>query len=60
MEKLENAEIKRKSNVEEMFGITTSDQGVCSKNNIMIRNNISNIIKGEYDTCQDDDYNMGF
>jgi len=60
MEKLENAEIKRKSNVDEMFGITTSDEGVCSKNNIMIRNNISNIIKGEYDTCQDDDYNMGF
>lgn len=30
------------------------------KNNIMIRNNISNIKKGEYGSCQDDEYNMGF
>jgi len=59
MQKLENAELERKTKIEDMFDIT-SDEGVCSKNNIMIRNNISNIKKGEYDSCQDDDYNMGF
>lgn len=59
MQKLENAELKRKTGIENMFGMT-SDEGMCSKNNIMIRNNISNIKKDKQDSCQDDDYNMGF
>ncbi len=60
MQKLENAEIERRTNIEEMFGIPTNTSDTCSKNNIIIRNNINNI-KKQQDKCDDDDdYNMGF
>jgi hypothetical protein len=61
MQNLDNAELERKSKIDEMFGLSPDD-GDCKKNNIRIRNNISNVKKNNVNDCddQDDDYNMGF
>ena len=60
MQNLENAELERKVSIDEMFGTRIDKDGSCSKQNIVIRNNVGNIKKSEQDNCQDDDYNMGF
>lgn len=59
MQNLENAELERKTSIDEMFGAPNED-GYCSKRNIMIRNNVINIKKSETEKCPDDEYNMGF
>jgi DNA-directed RNA polymerase II subunit RPB1 len=61
MLKLDNAELERKANVDDMFGVTP-DEGTCTKNNITLRNNITNVKKTDANECNDsdDDYNMGF
>jgi DNA-directed RNA polymerase II subunit RPB1 len=62
-EKLDNAMVyldNQQNEIEEMFGIASSKEGEpCSKTNIEINNNISNI-KRTNDVVCDDDYNMGF
>jgi len=60
MNKLEDKPIEKSTTIEEMFGIAQETvSGNCSKNNIEIKNNISNIKQGDATVC-DDDYNMGF
>jgi DNA-directed RNA polymerase beta' subunit len=45
--------------IEKMFKVGENKNDVCSKSNIVIQNNITNIKQGEVKGC-DDDYNMGF
>jgi DNA-directed RNA polymerase II subunit RPB1 len=45
--------------IDTMFGLSVEKQDSCMKNNITIRNNITNIKPMDSDIC-DDDYNMGF
>jgi len=60
MSKLEDKIVEKPNSIEEMFGVAQekiSDN--CSKNNIEIKNNISNIKQGDATVCNDD-YNIGF
>jgi DNA-directed RNA polymerase II subunit RPB1 len=60
MNKLDDKPIQKTNTIEEMFGVAQETvSGNCSKNNIEIKNNISNIKQGDATVC-DDDYNMGF
>jgi len=63
MEILENAEVDltdAQSEIEQAFKLAKADsQDECAKNQIAIKNNISNIKHKNAVVC-DDDYNMGF
>jgi DNA-directed RNA polymerase II subunit RPB1 len=45
--------------IDRMFNVVKTDDTICSKSNIEIKNNISTIKHQETGTC-DDDYNIGF
>jgi len=61
-EKLAEAQVdisNTSDEIEKMFKVGENKNDVCSKSNIVIQNNITNIKQGEVKGC-DDDYNMGF
>lgn len=61
-EKLAEAQVdisNTSDEIEKMFKVGENKNDVCSKSNIVIQNNITNIKQGEVRGC-DDDYNMGF
>ena len=61
-EKLTDAQVdiaNTSDEIEKMFKVGENKNDVCSKSNIVIQNNITNIKQGEVKGC-DDDYNMGF
>jgi DNA-directed RNA polymerase II subunit RPB1 len=59
---LEDAEVNttdKKTEIEKLFGKTDVDAGTCSKKELVIENNISNIKRLETTVC-DNDYDAGF
>lgn len=62
VEKLSDAQIdlvNTETEIERSFKVGEDKSDICSKQNIVIQNNIANIKQGESKIC-DDDYNMGF
>jgi DNA-directed RNA polymerase II subunit RPB1 len=63
MKELDDKEVDRKdanTEIEKMFGGLDDKTDICSKNNIVINNNISTIKPNTNSECVDDDYDIGF
>jgi len=63
MKNMEDVEVSNKNNKQEidrMFGAIEDETDACSKNNVVIRNNLETIKSTNTTMCDDDGYDAGF